>query len=66
MAARFTDSPGWLSLTRTEFETVLIALESDTTERAREEAQDVLQSQAPRHWLEKLEDVENARRTADG
>lgn len=65
MATRTTSTPAWLSLTRTEFETVLAALEADATEAAREEAQDVLQSQAPRLWLQDLEDAENERRGAN-
>lgn len=51
-----------VSLTRTAFETVLVALEEDAGTRAREDAQDVLQSRAPRRWLQELEDAEDARR----
>ena len=55
-----------VSLTRADFETVLAALEDDAETGAREDAQDVLQSRAPRRWLQELEDAEDVRRERVG
>jgi len=55
-----------VSLTQADFETVLAALEDDAETGAREDAQDVLQSRAPRRWLQELEDAENAWREDAG
>ena len=58
-------TPARVSLARAAFETVLAALEDDAEARARENAQDVLQSRAPRRWLQELDDAEDARRDAE-
>lgn len=58
-------TPARVFLPRADFETVLAALEDDAEARTREQAQDVLQSRAPRRWLQEIENAENARREAE-
>ena len=59
--ARRRQAASFAGRSKADFETVLAALENDAEEAARDEAQDVLQSRAPRRWLEDLESREPLR-----